>query len=324
VYASLTVAFILAYLLDPVVGWAEKRKVPREVAAPLCLVIFLSAIVLLGVAIVPKIASQGRELVHRLPQLYYGLASRIGPVSERYVGYNVFRDVDKLVAEFGDPTTLASPIGGLVQGVFRQTILVVTRILGLLIIPLLAYYLLRDFPHLYDKLLYVVPKRHHKTITEIRRRLDSVLGGFLRGQLLVSTILATYYAVAFTALRLDLSLLLGLMAGFFNVVPYVGIISVLLLTMLIALIHGAGAGTFVGIAVIYAIGMGCEGSFITPRIVGRKVGLSPLTLILALLVGGELLGLTGMLIAVPFAAIGKVFIDYFLEHYRESESFMRT
>jgi predicted PurR-regulated permease PerM len=188
----------------------------------------------------------------------------------------------------------------------------------------MAYYLLRDFPAIYGKFLYLVPKRHHKTVAEFRQRLHGVLGGFIRGQLVVSMILASYYCTAFAILRLDLALVLGLMAGFFNIVPYLGILTVIVLTITIALIHGASSAKLAGLAIVFVLGMGAEGSFLTPRIVGRKVGLSPLMLILALLVGGELKGLTGMLIAVPIAAIAKVFLNYFIDHFRETEAFKRA
>jgi predicted PurR-regulated permease PerM len=322
VYACLTIAFILAYLLDPIVSKLHRNGLRRPLGAPLTLVVVLSLLVLGGVAIIPKIVEQGRELILRLPSVYYGLAASLTPVSEHYLGYNVFQDVDKFIATFASPSTL-TPIGGLLGGVFTRTFQVVTAVLGLLIIPLMAYYLLRDFPKLNSKFMSIVPKRHHKLVGEIRDRLHEVLGGFLRGQLVVSSILSAYYIAAFSIMRLRLAVVLGLMAGFFNVVPYLGILLILALTAMIAFINGATAPTYAGIAIIFAIGMGTEGSVLTPRIVGRRVGLSPLVLIVALMVGGELLGLVGMLLAVPIAAILKVFLNVFLDHYRNSETFKR-
>jgi len=232
------------------------------------------------------------------------------------------------VQSFSDPVTLVQPIGGaltgIVGGLLSHTVKVVTTVLGLLIIPLMSYYLLREFPQFHARFLYLIPKRHHALFNEIIARLNGVLGGFIRGQLVVSSILSLYYGIAFAALGLRLALVLGLMAGFFNVVPYLGILSVLTLTLLIAFINGVGASTFVGIGAVFAVGMAAEGSFLTPRIVGRKVGLRPLTLILALLVGGELLGLVGMLLAVPIAAVARVFVSLGVERYRQSEGFKKA
>lgn len=324
VYASLTIAFVLAYLLEPIVaklaGWGLKRTW----GVPITLGVFFVVIGLGGMAIVPKILAQGRELVQRLPAVYLGATDALEPLSEKYLGYNAFTDVNKLVASLGSPTTLVEPLSGILQEVFSHTFRLVTAVLGLLIIPLMAYYLLRDFPSLYRKFVYVLPTRHHRMAAEIRNRLDQVLGGFIRGQLVVSTLLSVYYGAALALLGIKLAVVLGLMAGFFNVVPYLGILSVLTLTLLIALIHGVGGATLLGVVIVFAIGMSMEGSFLTPRIVGRKVGLSPLTLIVALLVGGELLGLVGMLLAVPLAAILNVFIGYALERYRASEVFTRV
>lgn len=324
VYAPLTVAFVLAYLLDPVVTKLKKLGLSRDIAVPLTLVVFFVLLTAAGMAIIPKIIAQGQELVSRLPAVYQGVTGALAPVSLKYLGYNVFQDIDKFVADVGTPSTLVSPVGNLLKGVFTHTFRFITALLGLLIIPLMSYYLLRDFPTIFSEVLYLIPKRHHRTAAEIRAQLHTVLGGFIRGQLVVSTILAVYYGLAFAALRVELAVVLGLLAGFLNIVPYVGIASVIVLTFLIAFVHAATTGTYVGLAIIFAVGMGMEGSFLTPRIVGRKVGLSPLTLIIALLVGGELMGLKGMLIAVPLAAIGRVFLSVFLDHYRDSEGFKRA
>lgn len=318
IYAFLTVAFVLAYLLDPIVEKLSERKIPRSVGALVTLFVFLAGVALGFVAIVPRILAQGEQLFQRLPQFYNGAVQWLTPISEKYIGMDVFNELDRYFLGNGQA---APPIGGLVQGVVSQTFHLVTTILGVAIIPLLAYYLLRDYSSLYGKFLYVVPKRCHKTVNEIRGRLHAVLGGFIRGQLVVSTILAAYYSAAFMILRIELWMVLGLMAGFLNMIPYVGILGVFALTLVLALLHGASTTKVIIVMIVFGVGMAAEGSVLTPRIVGRKVGLGPLTLIVALLVGGELLGFVGMLLAVPVAAIAKVFIDYFLDHYRNSEAF---
>lgn len=325
VYASLTVAFVLAYLLDPVVECLDSKGwLARAWGAPITLILFFVALTLVGMGVTPKILEQGRELIERLPRVYYSVTAQLGPVSERYLGQNLFLDIDKLVANLGEPSALVKPIGGFVSNIFTTTLRFVSTALGLLIIPLLAYYLLRDHQLIHQKFLYLIPRRHHKQASDIRKRLHQVLGGFIRGQLVVSSILSVYYWLCFLTLGIELSLILGLMAGFFNVVPYLGILSVLVLTFLIAFIHGATVGTYIGLGVVFAVGMGMEGSILTPRIVGRKVGLGPLTLIVALLIGSQLLGLVGMLLAIPIAAIGKVFLDVVVERYRNSEAFKKV
>lgn len=321
VYASLTIAFVLAYLLDPLVEKIVKKGVRRDVAALFILGVFFLLLVLGGLAVAPKLFAQARELLSRLPKVYYSVTNALTPLSLQYLGYDVFHDVNALVASLDDPTAIVKPLSGFVQSLFSRTFKVITTILGFLIIPLLAYYVLYEYPAFYKKLMHYVPHRHHKMGNQLRDRLDAVLGGFIRGQLVVSSILSAYYASAFALLGIELSLVLGLMAGFFNVIPYLGILSVLVLTFLIAFIHGATLGTYVGLGVVFAVGMGVEGSFLTPRIVGRKVGLGPLTLIISLLVGGELLGLVGMVLAVPMAAIAKVFLDVYMDRVRSSESF---
>lgn len=324
VYASLTIAFVLAYLLEPVVSKLEKLGLARAFGVPLTLAVFFVALILAGVAIVPKLVAQGRDLVDRIPIAYASIAAQLGPAAEYYLGFDVFHDFGTLMEQVAGNKNLATPITGILQNVFTHTFRFISAILGLLIIPLMAYYLLRDFPKIFRKFLQLVPVRYQKTVDEVRGRLDGVLGGFIRGQLVVSAILSAYYAIAFAVLKLQLALVLGLMAGFFNIVPYLGITTVLVLTLLISFIHGAPPSTFIAIGVVFAVGMAVEGSFLTPRIVGRRVGLSPLMLIIALLVGGELSGLVGMLLAVPIAAILKVIVSVMLDHYRKSDSYNRA
>ncbi len=319
VYASLTVAFILAYLLDPLVGSLTRCKIPREWGALLVLFIFFLLLIGVVILIIPKLLSQGEEFFLRLPKVYMKLTTLLAPYSQQYLSYNVFEDAQKLLETFGSPTTVLKPLGKIAQSFFSTTFKFIMTLLGFLVVPLLAYYLLRVFPQLYERLLSVIPKRYHKTTKDIRKRLNIVFGGFIRGQLVVSSILSIYYSIALTFVGLDLSLLLGLMAGFFNVVPYLGILSALLLTLFIALVHEASAGVHVAILAIFGVGMALEGSILTPKIVGSKVGLGPLTLLLSLLVGGQLLGVVGMLLAIPLAAVGKVFLDVWLDAYRNSE-----
>lgn len=315
IYAYLSVAFILAYLLEPVVSRLAKRKVPRQLAALLTLAVFFLLISLAGVLIIPRIIDQGQELLERLPTAYAKLTVLLAPYSERYLGYDIFSDFRHALSNLGSRSEIMKPIGGIVQGVFSTTLKFVTTILGLLIIPLLAFYLLREFPALYKRtVIHALPARLHGVAEEIRRRLNRVLGGFIRGQLVVSGILSVYYGVSLSIAGVELSLALGIMAGFLNIVPYLGIFSVFILTLLVALLHGAGMGLILAILVIFAVGMMLEGAVITPRVLGNEIGLSPLTLILALLVGGELFGIVGMVVGVPVAAVVKVFWEMALEH----------
>lgn len=324
VYACLTIAFVLSYLLEPVVSVLEKKGMGRDYGVPVSLFIFFVILGAVGMIVAPRLLEQGRELIERVPVIYSSLAQSFGPTSEAYLGYNAFTEFDKVLAQIGQSNTLVSPLGGFVQGALTHTFKFVIAVLGLLIIPLMTFYLLREFPKIYGKLVYVIPARHHATVEMVRTRLDGVLGGFIRGQLVVSSILSLYYVSAFAVLKIKLALVLGLMAGFFNIIPYLGISTVLVLTLLVAFIHEGTMATYIGIGVVFAIGMVMEGSVLTPRIVGRKVGLSPLMLIISLMVGGELLGLVGMLLAVPLAAILKVLFGVILDRYRSSETFRRV
>ncbi|HRK02348.1 MAG TPA: AI-2E family transporter [Oligoflexia bacterium] len=208
---------------------------------------------------------------------------------------------------------MASPFSSILGNVLSSVAGVLTGVLGLFVIPLLAFYLLRDFPKLGGRLMRIIPRNKQRMVQDLRDRLDLVLGGFLRGQLLVSGLLSTYYVFAFLVLGIDLALVLGVLAGVLNLVPYVGIMIVIAMTTLLALLHGATAATFIALGIVFAIGMAVEGVFLTPKIVGNRVGLRPLSILIALMCGGELFGFVGMLLAIPTAATVKVFIEYWIE-----------
>ncbi|MGE4234304.1 MAG: AI-2E family transporter [Bacteriovoracia bacterium] len=324
-YFCLISAFVTAYLLEPLVEFLEKKKVPRYLGSLLGITILTFVIVAAIVVIAPKIVQQGRELVRKIPQFLEHLKIVLARLSDRHLGYNAFEDIDQWINSLftsGDVSTsggMIRPLGGLVGNVFSTTLKAVSSTLGLLVIPLMSFYMLNSFPNIWKKIEQLTPYRYKKTVNELQKKLNEVTGGFIRGQLLVASILSLYYVTMFTILRLDLSLLLGVLAGFLNIIPYVGIASVFALTIVASLIQEVSGSQLLVIVLTFAVGMSIEGMILTPKIVGKKVGLSPLLIIMSLLVGVELLGLAGALFAIPSAAIANVFISFGVEWYRKSK-----
>lgn len=313
------VAFAIAYGLDPLIDRLEERGMSRIAAI---LALFGATGLAIAGALLYLVPAIGAEL-RKLPEFFRNITRVALPRIEELTGQTLPTDIHEAAA------TLANLGGGLTEKVLPRaaelalqaaggTANVLATLLGLLIIPVLAFYLLHDYDELVAWAKGLIPRRYEKLVAGRFSEVDSVLGAFLRGQMLVGAILSAIYAAGLSVARLDLAVVIGIVAGFGNMIPYVGTAIGIVLAALSLAMSWQGpwqilviAGTFVGAQVL-------EGFVITPRIVGEKVGLSPLAVMIALLVFGELFGFTGILLAVPVAAALKVAGTVVLFRYRRT------
>ncbi|HEY8278219.1 MAG TPA: AI-2E family transporter [Bdellovibrionota bacterium] len=317
IYIPIFISYFLAFLLNPVVRWFEKRGFGRLGPIFLMLVLLFALLIAFAVMMVPKIFVQLRELFARLPQLMDFLSGRLGPISLRYLGYDLFTQWKEVLPTMV-PEAAHFPAAGILESVLSGTAKAISAVLTVLLIPILTFYILKDYYVLNEQLLNIVPRRYVSELKEVLRRLSIVLGNLIRGQFLVCTILAVGYTIAFTSLGVEMALLLGILSGFLNLVPFVGPLSSLALTLFLALLGGGQLTQCMGILGIFLMANLLDNTVLTPRIVGKQMGISPLTIILALLAGGELLGFLGILLALPIMAMVKVLGGYLAERYFES------
>jgi predicted PurR-regulated permease PerM len=317
IYIPIFISYFLAFLLNPIVRKAEKRGFGR--IGPIFLILFIvfALLISFSVIMVPKIVVQMQDLFQRLPLLMDFLSERLGPFSLRYLGYDVFTQWKEVVPNLL-PKIGSFPASGFLESVLSGTAKALSVLLTTLMIPIMTFYILKDYYLLNEKLMLIVPRRYVEDIREVMRRLSIVLGGLIRGQFLVCSILSTYYTVALSAAGMEMALLLGLFSGFMNLVPFVGPLVSLLLTMFIAILGGAQLTQCIVIGSVYLVANLVDGTVLTPRIVGKQMGISPLTIILAILAGGELLGFLGILLALPIMAMVKVLGGYLTERYFDS------
>jgi predicted PurR-regulated permease PerM len=189
-------------------------------------------------------------------------------------------------------------------------------------VPVLAIYLLYDFDRIIAGIRDLIPLRYREPVVSYAREIDAVLGDFVRGQLVVMIILAVLYGGAYAALGVRLAIPIGIVAGILNFVPYLGSAFALLSGLIMSLIGGGGWGQLAGVVIAYAVVQSLEGFVITPRVVGKTVGLRDVWVLLALFVGGELFGFLGVLLALPGAAVAKIFVTRAMTRYRASELFL--
>jgi predicted PurR-regulated permease PerM len=187
-----------------------------------------------------------------------------------------------------------------------------------LVVPVLAFYLLRDFDLTVAAIVGLLHVSARERAVALGREIDAVLGQFVRGQLIVMAILGALYALGFSLLSVRLAIPIGLLAGLLSFIPYVGSATALTLALLMSALHFGGIGQIVGVVAVYAAIQTLEGFVITPRIVGDSLGLSPVWVLIALMVGAELFGFVGVMLALPVSAVLKVLAMHGLRRYRLS------
>jgi predicted PurR-regulated permease PerM len=189
---------------------------------------------------------------------------------------------------------------------------------NLVLLPVLTFFFLRDWDLIVERVAALVPRDHAPVVSRLAQESSTVLGGFLRGQLLVMLILGVLYALGLTGIGLDLGILIGVIAGVLTFVPYLGPATVIVLGGAAALVEYGDWQHVVGVLAVFGIGQVIESLWLTPKIVGDRIGLHPAAVIFAVLAGGQLFGFLGMLLALPVAAIANVLLRYAHDRYLHS------
>jgi predicted PurR-regulated permease PerM len=219
---------------------------------------------------------------------------------------------------------LIQPVLAFLQKAFSSTVSLILTILGYFIIPVYLFYLLADLPQLKRFVESFIPERFQSTYHEKLGEVDTVLAGFIRGQLSVCAILALLYSIGLYFIGIDLAIAIGTLAGITFIIPYVGTIIGILLSVVMAFLKFHDILHPLLCLGWFCLVQGMEGMVITPKVVGSTVGLHPLVAIVALLIGGQIFGLMGMLLAVPVVAVLQVFLRSLAIYYRNSEFYRGT
>ncbi len=270
----------------------------------------------------PKLQRELIALAERMPEYLDRLVTVVLPSIEERLGIQLPHTFDDLLGSVrsGEIPLPLETLRNLLAGTLATVTGTLGALIGLLVIPILAYYLLVEFDAIVARIGGWIPPRQRDYVFDKVRTVDRLVSGFLRGQLLVAAALGALYAVGFAVIGIDLALGVGIVAGVLALVPYLG--NAVALGTAVAALHAQVRDRLALGAVVgwYAVCQTLEGFVLTPRIVGQSVGLHPAVVIVALLIGGDLFGFLGLLIAVPGAAVVKVFVDELGECYRRSAS----
>jgi predicted PurR-regulated permease PerM len=305
----------LAYLLDPIADWLERRGLSRTWATVVITVFAVLMLVVLIVLLVPTLVRQTTQLVEAAPQMAENLVAFL---TERFPSLEQEDSVvRRSLNDIGEAVQARG--GAFVQALVTSLGSLVNIVVLFVIVPVVAFYLLMDWDRLVAEIDSLLPRDHAPTIRRLARQIDDSLSGFLRGQGTVCLILGIYYAVALMAVGLQFGLVVGLLAGFLSFIPSVGAIvgGVLAIGLALCQFWGEWVWVSAGWAILQS-GQFVGGHGLTPKLVGGHVGLHPVWLIFALSAFGALFGFVGLLVAVPVAAVIGVLIRFAVEQYRAS------
>ncbi|MER0238178.1 AI-2E family transporter [Fulvimarina sp. MAC8] len=314
---------VIAYLLDPVADWFERRGFSRLMATTLILVLFVFSFIAALLIIVPVISSQVINLAERMPEYLdrlqgFAVAARSGPLAFLFTSEESTLEQD-FAQLLSDSTSFVTSF---LSSVWSSSLAFVNFVSLFVVTPVVAFYLLLDWDRMVLKVDNWLPRQHQSTIRRIVRDIDLSVAGFVRGQGSVCLILGSFYAVGLTLVGLNFGLLIGLFAGLISFVPYIGSLLGLVLSIGVALVQfWPDWPWIVAVAAVFFIGQFFEGNILQPKLVGASVGLHPVWLMFALFAFGALFGFVGLLIAVPAAAAVGVLARFGITKYLDSEMY---
>ncbi|WP_111430891.1 AI-2E family transporter [Rhodobacteraceae bacterium DSL-40] len=305
----------IAYFLDPVADRLERLGLSRVIATAIISIVAVLGFVLTTLLVVPALVDQFRQAADAIPGFIDSLQALI---AERFPR---FSSEDQLLRRALQSLegSLANIGPEVVNSLLTSSLAVVDFIILLVVAPVVAFYLLLDWDRMIARIDSWLPRQHAGTIRGIATEIDRVLAGFVRGQFTVCMILGTFYAIGLSLVGLPFGFLIGMLAGFLSFIPYVGSLTGGVLSIGIALFSFWGEPVWIfATAAIFGFGQFVEGNILSPKLIGKSVGLHPVILILALSVFGKLFGFAGMLVAVPAAAALGVVGRFLVEQYLES------
>jgi len=286
--------------------------------------VIFSAILLIAVLLVPMLHEQIVTFMHRIPEWLQWIQDEGLPKLGLSLPEGTRLDAEGLKQVITEHWAKA---GGIAAALWARAsasgAALLLAITNFMLVPVVTFYLLRDWDDLVAYIREMIPRRALPKVTEIARESDDVLAGFIRGQLLVMAALALIYSIGLWIAGVDLALLIGLGAGIVSFVPYLGFISGIVAAAIAVIVQTHAMLPLLWVAIVFGIGQIMESMVLTPWLVGEKIGLHPVMVIFAILAGGQLFGFAGVLIALPASAVIAVIVRHGVRHWRQSEAYSK-
>lgn len=310
---------IFAYLGTPIVNAMQRRGVPRALGSTVTVLLFIVAVLAVLLVLVPLVQAELALAMTKLPELAGRLFADVAPWVERNLGITLAFDLATLRDLLAENVESAKALSlRLLSGLRAGGVLALAVIVNAVLIPVVMFYLLRDWTMIWERFFELVPHRWRARTRQITGQVDAVLAEFLRGQGLVMVSLALYYMIGLSIAGLQYALPIGVLTGLLVFIPYVGFGTGFVLGMIAALLQWNGVGPFLAILSVYAVGQVLENYVLIPWLIGDRIGFHPLAVIFALLAFGTLFGFAGVLLALPASAALLVGLRHLRAAYSES------
>ncbi len=312
-------SFALAYLLHPIVYHLERRGLSRPLAALAALLIVTFTAVGLLMFIIPGLWEQSIAVGQSLMAYFTPESAarqrtalrRYSPALDRIAGEHIEHFIR-------DPSSVVGSAGTWFAGGLSNFFQTATAAVDLFLVPFFVYYILVDFSGWRDSCQDFIPPRFRDPFSRLFDEVGRILQAYVRGQLLIAMLMGVLYAIGFVLLKIPAGAGIAILAGFLNVIPYIGTIFGLLLATGFTMAAGGGFWRLAGVIGVFVAVQIIEGYFLTPRILGGRMRLHPMAVFLGMLIGGKLFGFLGIILAVPAIAVAKVFLMFLKELYMQS------
>ena len=322
IFTPFLTAFILAYALRPVCLWLEGRRLPRPLAAGLAMFIGLGVIFCILSLFIGLLKNEIPLIKQQLPEWIQNTQTWLGPkLNEFHVNFDwatlkstITEKVTEHISDNADvlmSTTLDT--------VLMSSTSVLSGFVNAVLILFVMFYLLMDWGHFFNLVQSLVPIRAQETVHHLAMHTDGLLSQYLRGMLIVISIMSVFYSVGLSLLGVKGAVALGVFTALMIVIPYIGITLGFSLAALSTLLQFGPGSEIIGILILYGLGQFLEGFFLTPRLVGERIGLHPVAVLFALLLFGKLFGFFGVLLALPISAVSLVLVKYAWGRYVQSD-----
>ncbi len=323
------VAAILAYICDPLVDklsamGKNKLVIGRTLATVLVMIAIFGGITLLFLILVPLLQKESFLIAERLPTVIGNIRNTIEPWLQAKFGISFAIDstqIQQIITK--NWKTAGDLLGNVLVMAGNHGMALIGIIANILLLPVVLFYLLRDWDILVAKIGELIPLEWHDRTFNLAKEIDHVLAGFLRGQLSVMLAMSVFYAAGLWLAGLDMALPIGMVAGLLGFVPYLGFALGVLLAVMVAALQFTSIGQAVPVVIVFGLGQLLESMVLTPQLVGTRIGLHPVVVIFALLAGGQLFGFTGVLLALPVSAALAVGLRHTKDNYLHSDTYLK-